>query len=205
MSSKFPSLEEIDQDLVNPSSADGEFTDFTSNTNNEEEDDFLTREKAALGADAAEFQTSADAQVASADEIAGFKASFPALENNTNSIFFVIYREWRERQALEIQRRDEQSEAKRKETREKANASIDDFYENYSSKKDEAIEQVREAEKRFLEERDNNISGTTWDRIIKLVDTSSKGVKSELSDKTRFKEVLLALKGNPDAPGAAGY
>ncbi|KAF5095337.1 hypothetical protein D0Z03_001865 [Geotrichum reessii] len=191
MSSKFPSLEEIDQDLVNPSGAEGDFTDFTSNTNNEEEDDFLTREKAALGADAAEFQTSADAQVASADEIAGFKASFPALEDNTN--------------ALEIQRRDEQSEAKRKETREKANAAIDDFYENYSSKKDEAIEQVREAEKRFLEDRDNTITGTTWDRILKLVDTSSKGVKSELSDKTRFKDVLLALKGNPDAPGAAGY
>ncbi|KAF5098162.1 hypothetical protein DV451_003518 [Geotrichum candidum] len=191
MSSKFPSLEEIDQDLVTPSGADGEFTDFTSNTNNEEEDDFLTREKAALGADAAEFQTSADAQVASADEIAGFKASFPALDDNNN--------------ALEIQRRDEQSEAKRKETREKANAAIDDFYENYSSKKDEAIEEVREAERRFLEERDNNITGTTWDRILKLIDTSSKGVKSELSDKTRFKEVLLALKGNPDAPGAAGY
>lgn len=87
MSSKFPSLEEIDQDLVNPSGAEGDFTDFTSNTNNEEEDDFLTREKAALGADAAEFQTSADAQVASADEIAGFKASFPALEDNTNVCF----------------------------------------------------------------------------------------------------------------------
>lgn len=47
--------------------------------------------------------------------------------------------------------------------------------------------------------------GTTWDRILQLVDTSSKGSKSELHDKTRFKEVLLALKGNPDAPGAAGY
>lgn len=119
--------------------------------------------------------------------------------------YYYYYREWRERQALEIQRRDEQSEAKRKETREKANAAIDDFYDNYSSKKDEAIEQVREAEKRFLEDRDNTITGTTWDRILKLVDTSSKGVKSELSDKTRFKDVLLALKGNPDAPGAAGY
>lgn len=116
-----------------------------------------------------------------------------------------IVREWRERQTLEIQRRDELSESKRKETREKARASIDDFYENYTSKKDASIEQVRAEEKAFIEERDNSVVGTTWDRIIKLVDTSSKGAKSELHDKTRFKEVLLSLKGNPDAPGAAGY
>lgn len=113
--------------------------------------------------------------------------------------------EWRERQALEIQRRDELSAAKRAETREKAKASIDDFYDNYSSKKDQSIEEVREAEKKFIEERDNSVVGTTWDRILKIVDTSSNGVKSELSDKTRFKEVLLALKGKEDAPGAAGY
>lgn len=112
---------------------------------------------------------------------------------------------WRERQALEIQRRDELSAAKRAETREKAKVAIDDFYDNYGAKKDAGIEEVREAEKRFIEERDNSVVGTTWDRIVKLVDTSSKGTKSELSDKTRFKEVLLALKGNPDAPGAAGY
>lgn len=106
---------------------------------------------------------------------------------------------------MEIQRRDELSDAKRKETREKAKTAIDDFYQNYSSKRDQGIEEVRAAEEAFIEERDNSVTGTTWDRIVKLVDTSSKGAKSELHDKTRFKEVLLALQGNPNAPGAAGY
>lgn len=71
MSSKFPALEEIDQDLAPANTAD----DF--------DEDFLAREKAALGADATEFQTSEDAVLGGpTDEISGFNASFPALENS---------------------------------------------------------------------------------------------------------------------------
>lgn len=83
MSSKFPALEEIDQDLgANADSGAGNFIDFSNN----DEDDFLSREKAALGADASEFQTSEDAAVSGGDEISGFKASFPALETSSVSI-----------------------------------------------------------------------------------------------------------------------
>jgi hypothetical protein len=52
-------------------------------------------------------------------------------------------RQWRERQALEIQRRDELSEARKRETIEKARQNIDDFYENYNMKRDKAIEETR--------------------------------------------------------------
>lgn len=52
-------------------------------------------------------------------------------------------RQWRERQTLEIQRRDEQSEARKRETIEKAQGAVDDFYENYNSKRDKALEQTR--------------------------------------------------------------
>lgn len=112
---------------------------------------------------------------------------------------------WKERRALEIQRRDEVSEAKRNETRQAAEKAIDDFYENYSNKKDTQIDEVREQEKAFIEERDNSVSGTIWERVVKLIDTSNSAARSETHDKTRFRDVLVSLKGNKDAPGAAGY
>lgn len=92
MSSKFPALEEIDDELAHSGpSGSGEFADFS----NDGGDDFLSREKAALGAGAAEFQTSEDATVGSAtqpDEISGFNASFPALETSNNSVSMAILR-----------------------------------------------------------------------------------------------------------------
>lgn len=83
MSSKFPSLEEIDDDLTTNTNNDGDFGDFTSNN-----DDFLAREKAALGEAASEFQTSEDKNVSSSqpDEIDGFNSSFPALESDNNKV-----------------------------------------------------------------------------------------------------------------------
>lgn len=48
-------------------------------------------------------------------------------------------RDWRERQAAEIQARDEASKAKREETVSKAEHSIDQFYEEYSGKKERNI------------------------------------------------------------------
>lgn len=76
MASKFPSLEEIDEDVAQTSTIDADG------------DDFLTREKAALGEAASEFQTSEDAAVGegNTDDIAGFKASFPALEESNNDV-----------------------------------------------------------------------------------------------------------------------
>ena len=50
---------------------------------------------------------------------------------------------WRERQALDIQRRDELSENRKRETIEKAQRAVDDFYENYNAKRDKAIELTR--------------------------------------------------------------
>ena len=48
-------------------------------------------------------------------------------------------REWRERQAEEIRARDEASKAKRQETISKAERAIDQFYEEYNTKKERNI------------------------------------------------------------------
>lgn len=115
-----------------------------------------------------------------------------------------VIREWRERQALRIQHQDEQSERRKAETIEKAQHAIDDFYENYNLKKDKFIGQTRKEEEEFLAARENpSVGGTTWERIAKLVDLSDKSVRgSGRSDKTRFRELLMSLKKDENAPGA---
>jgi len=113
---------------------------------------------------------------------------------------------WRERQALDIQRRDDLSESRKRETIEKAQRAVDDFYENYNAKRDKAIELTRTEAQEFLDSRENTTSGgTAWERIAKLVDLTEKGARSGKSDKTRFREMLLSLKKDQKAPGASGF
>lgn len=114
-----------------------------------------------------------------------------------------VIREWRERTALRIAHQDEQSERKKRENIEKARHAIDDFYENYNLKKDKSIAQTRKEEEEFLANRENpSVGGTTWERIAKLVDLSDKSARSGKSDKTRFRELLLSLKKDENAPGS---
>ncbi|KAK9448133.1 clathrin light chain [Limtongia smithiae] len=125
----------------------------------------------------------------------------PVVEEEPDAI-----KEWRERRDLAVQRRDEQSESRKKATRDAARVAIDDFYDNYNNKKERAIAQTRAEEKEFIESQESTVAGgTTWERITKLVDLSDKKARSSTSDKTRFRELLLALKSDPNAPGAKGY
>ncbi|KAH8103261.1 clathrin light chain [Cristinia sonorae] len=122
-------------------------------------------------------------------------------------------RVWREQQAAAIKARDEASKAKREETIGKAERAIDQFYEEYSKKKERNIRENKEHEEEFLSRlTDSLASGTTWQRIcdiIELENSQSKTIARSgagTTDLTRFKEVLLRLKREGEsAPGAAGY
>jgi hypothetical protein len=52
-------------------------------------------------------------------------------------------RQWREERNLQIQRREEISHKKKQEVIEQAKQAIDDFYENYNNTKEKAIAQTR--------------------------------------------------------------
>lgn len=122
-------------------------------------------------------------------------------------------RAWREKQAEEIKARDEASKVKRQETIGKAERAIDQFYEEYASKKERAIRENKDAEADYLEGlRSCLTKGTTWERIcdiIELQNSQSKTIARAgpgTTDLSRFREVLLRLKREGDAaPGAAGY
>lgn len=106
-----------------------------------------------------------------------------------------------------MQDREGKSEQKKEETIKAAQENIDDFYENYNSKKEKTIAQTRREAEEFLANREDTSSGgTSWERIAKLVDLSGKGVKGGASGtgKEKFRELLLNLRKDENAPGASG-
>ncbi len=89
-----------------------------------------------------------------------------------------------------------------------AREAIDDFYENYNTKKDKTVAQTRKEAEEFLASReDTSAGGTSWERIAKLVDLSGKGARGGGSGtgKERFRELLVSLRKDEKAPGATGY
>ncbi|KAF9529792.1 clathrin light chain-domain-containing protein [Crepidotus variabilis] len=124
-----------------------------------------------------------------------------------------VIRAWREKQQAEIKARDEASKRRRDETISTAERDIEEFYENYATKKEKAIRENKNTESEFQAEQQASLSsGTTWERICTLVELQNSQSKTiartgaGTTDLTRFKEVLLRLKREGDkAPGAAGY
>jgi len=124
-----------------------------------------------------------------------------------------VIKQWRERQAEEIKARDEASKQKREETVSKAERAIDQFYEEYSAKKERNIRENKDHEEEFVAKITDSLSnGTTWERICELLEIQNSQSKTiaragpGTTDLTRFKQVLLRLKREGDAaPGAAGY
>ena len=117
-------------------------------------------------------------------------------------------RHWREQRDQATQHRDETSSTRKAETVKAAQSAIDDFYENYNTKKDKTIAQTRKEAEEFLASREDTAAGgTSWERIAKLVDLSGKGTRGGASGtgKERFRELLLSLKKDEHAPGATGY
>ncbi len=115
---------------------------------------------------------------------------------------------WRERRDLALQDRAARSAERKAETIKAAQQNIDDFYENYNSKKEKTIAASRRDAEEFLESReDTSAGGTSWERIAKLVDLSGKSPAGGASgsEKARFRELLTSLRKDEKAPGATGY
>jgi hypothetical protein len=58
----------------------------------------------------------------------------------------------------------------------------------------------RKEEQEFLAARDEEAGGTAWERIAKYVDISEKSTAG--SGPTRYRELLLSLKNDANAPSA---
>ncbi|OKL59203.1 hypothetical protein UA08_05925 [Talaromyces atroroseus] len=268
MADRFPSLEDFNEGAI-PSASASVIQNRPANrlspgqtevveTGAADADDFLARERAALGDDADQFATPNDqaataddndllggddivAQQPASEEISGFESSFPAIDTQnevgvvtslavapggtitgTGSPFpstgYSSYKqpeeeeaeavkEWRARRDADLSRRAESAAEKKAATIKKAQEDIDDFYVSYGNRSDKARAQTRSEAEQFLANReDTSAGGTSWERIAKLVDVSGKGAKGGASGsgKERFREILLDLRKDANAPGASG-
>lgn len=99
------------------------------------------------------------------------------------------------------------SASKKRDTVKTAQQNIDEFYENYNTRRDKSVAQTRKEAEEFLKNREDTTSGgTSWERIAKLVDLSGKGAAGGASGsaKGKMREVLLDLRKDANAPGASG-
>lgn len=124
------------------------------------------------------------------------------------SITDLYDRQWRIRRDQEIEQRTKLSASKKETTIASAKKWTDDFYEGYNRKKDQSIARARkEAEAYVASREDTTAGGTSWERVAKLVDLSGKGTRGGAAGtgKEKFRELLLGLKADKQAPGAGGY
>ncbi|KAG6285458.1 hypothetical protein E4U09_007294 [Claviceps aff. purpurea] len=119
-----------------------------------------------------------------------------------------VLQRWRQERDALIAKRAELFATQRSETIMAAQQNIDDFYENYNTKKEKGIAQARKEAEQFLDSREDVVaSGTSWERIAKLIDISGKGSGGGAagSGKERFREILTSLRKDEKAPGATRY
>lgn len=194
--------------------------------------DFLSREKELVGD---EFKTDQDQEVLaeSDDDINEFKEQFPEVgesepqqaevadddeeefegfESARNPNDKLLQgeskhlKEWKQRRDLEIEERESVNSKKKDDIVQKAQQTIDDFYDNYNNKKEQHSAEVLNEQEEFLKNRDDFLKrGTLWDRVNELVGEIGDVPGDDTRDKTRFKGLLTKLKGKENAPGAGGY
>lgn len=189
--------------------------------------DFLAREKELIGD---EFQTEQDKDALADEdnEINDFKSNFPDLDNQpsaskaeessgdefegfgssapTKELDSTNVDEWKQRRDLEISEREKANSKKKEEIVSKAQQTIDDFYDNYNTKKEAHAKEILTEQEKFVEDRDGFLKrGTLWGRVNELVDEVGAAPSDNNRDKSRFTELLQKLKDKENAPGAAGY
>ncbi|RKP38314.1 clathrin light chain [Dimargaris cristalligena] len=130
-----------------------------------------------------------------------FVADFPEIDS-----------EWRQKQAASIDERDQKSQRTHDETLQKAIQDIDNFYEEYNTKKEQAITHNRANEKFEIQQAN---TGTPWERVYRQIDlatNSTGGTKdktkstgpsknSALRDTSRMRELISDLRKDTSAPG----
>jgi hypothetical protein len=236
MADRFPSLEEFDSGAQTEAQGDILGDDFLSrekallgddahqfSTGNdhaaflEDDDNDLLGGGGGMDEDVTEFESSFPAidsrneGVAPGGTITGTPAPYQSTyypPTATEEEEPEVIKQWRERRDLALQDRAARSSERKAETIKAAQQNIDDFYENYNSKKEKTIAATRRDAEEFLESReDTSVGGTSWERIAKLVDLSGKGSKGGASgtDKAKFRELLMSLRKDEKAPGATGY
>ncbi|KAI1391312.1 clathrin light chain [Hypoxylon trugodes] len=233
MADRFPSLDDFDsgaqtgiQEVGSPSADDflarerallgDDATQFTTGNESAALADPSSDDLLGSGGESTQFESQFPDISTSNEQVApGGTITGPSVSYNSGFNAYAeeeeepeVIKQWREKRDADNAKRAEQFAAQKAETIKEAQQNIDDFYENYNTKKEKTIAQTRKDAEQFLASRDDTTSGgTSWERISKLVDVSGKGQKGGASGsgKERFRELLMSLRKDEKAPGAEGY
>ncbi|SCU82603.1 LAME_0C02014g1_1 [Lachancea meyersii CBS 8951] len=216
MAEKFPPLE---NDTFEPESTSGQ-----------QETDFLKREAELLGDEFKTEEDSEFLQNADEDDFGDFEevparahTDSAAAESQKNDFIgedhqqsdsqnssaslqaedSQVIAEWEETRDREISERDTAQEEAKTKLQEEAVKHMDDFYDSYNRKKEQQLKTTRAEAEKFLKERQEFATqdNTTWDRVLQLINVDDADLVNG-RDRSKFKEILLKVKGNPNAPGA---
>ncbi|SCU85957.1 LADA_0D11122g1_1 [Lachancea dasiensis] len=110
---------------------------------------------------------------------------------------------WKENRVREIDEKDAAQKNAKTKLQEEAAKHMDDFYDTYNRKKEQQLKSSRDEAEKFTKEKDGffSQSNTTWDRVLQLINVDDADLVNG-RDRSKFKELLIKLKGNTSAPGA---
>ncbi|KAI6654524.1 Clathrin light chain A-like [Oopsacas minuta] len=134
-------------------------------------------------------------------EATSIEMASTALSQDTGDSMFSVEPEciqaWRrDKEEMLDQKEAEASEEMRK-WREAAQQELRDWYDHHNSQVETRKQDNRAAEQAFIDERDQLVPGTEWEKVANLCDFSAKGPGRNSKDVSRMRSIYLHLKENP--------
>jgi len=103
---------------------------------------------------------------------------------------------WREENNKRLAEKDEAAEKEKEEWLVQAKKELEDWDKSREEQLAKTKESNRSAEEEFVNDRDNVVPGSEWERVTKLCDFNPKATKGG-KDLSRMRQCLLFLKQNP--------
>eukprot|EP00127_Corallochytrium_limacisporum_P001621 Clim_evm18s70 gene=Clim_evmTU18s70 len=104
-------------------------------------------------------------------------------------------RKVREQREHEIAERDADEEIKVQELKSEAMQALEDFYKKYQQQIEKNRENNRKSEQAFVDDRDAQVPGKEWEKIVRMVDFNPKTSKVT-KDTSRMRNIFLKLKSD---------
>ena len=104
---------------------------------------------------------------------------------------------WRHKKEQMLEQKEAESSEEMRLWREAAQQELGDWYDHHNSQVETRKQDNRAAEQAFVEERDQSVPGTEWEKVANLCDFSPKGPGRNAKDVSRMRSIYLHLKENP--------
>eukprot|EP00800_Vazella_pourtalesii_P005171 TRINITY_DN16016_c0_g1_i1.p1 TRINITY_DN16016_c0_g1~~TRINITY_DN16016_c0_g1_i1.p1 ORF type:complete len:238 (+),score=60.25 TRINITY_DN16016_c0_g1_i1:46-714(+) len=106
---------------------------------------------------------------------------------------------WRRNKDEMLEQKEAAASEEMRRWREAAQQELSDWYDHHNSQVETRKQDNRAAEEAFIQERDQSVPGTEWEKVANLCDFSAKGVGKNSRDVSRMRSIYLHLKENPPA------